>query len=152
VKLTDRDRGYFRVMRAVDGSRQGRRLRVGVKADPHTEMVASVQEFGTQDGRVPERSYLRAWFDKNRDRINDHLRVVAVKSLMTDRSRDELLTELGHQYRDEIQAEILFGIRPELAESTLKAKLRRGDPATPLVTVQNNLLNAIVAMLDGEIV
>ena len=151
TRITDTDRGYKRVMRNLERDRQGRRLQVGVKADEHTEMVAAVHEFGL--GSAPERSFLRAWFDDNRGRVQDDLRRLGRQIIRGDGpTRDQLLAELGRQYRDEIQERILRGLSPELKPATLAHKAAAGDPPEPLVTSSGNLLSAIVAMLDGQIV
>jgi hypothetical protein len=150
LKIRDRDRGYSKVMKAVDSSKHGKRLRVGVKGDRETEQVAGWQEFGTVD--IPERSFLRAWFDSNRDRIKDDLRKVAVLVLKGKGEREVLFVRLGKRYVREIRALIYRGIAPELAPSTLAAKARAGDPLIPLVTTEAKLINAVVAMLDDEVV
>jgi len=150
TKIIDRDHGYKSLMRAASGSRQGRRLRVGVDGDDEMQLVASVQEFGSET--VPSRSFIRAWFDDNRARIAEDLRNVAKQSITTGVSRDELMAALGRLYRDEIQERILHGLNPALKEQTIKHKLEHGDPATPLVTSAGNLISSIVAMLDEQIV
>lgn len=149
VKIQDRDRGYKALMRAASGSRQGRRLRVGVSADEETERIAAIHEFGTE--RIPARSFVGAWFDENRHRMEEDLRRVA-QQVLKGANREQLLTELGHRYRDEMQARIIRGLTPRLAASTIAQKRRRGDPATPLVTSSGKLLSSIVAMLDRQIV
>ena len=73
VKVIDKDRGWREFARSVleSGQLTARVGFVGEKAQETTERgltmaeLGMIHEFGTRDGHVPERSFLRATLDKN---------------------------------------------------------------------------------------
>lgn len=80
-RVFDRDLGYARIVRNLGMIRaaslggSGPSVFVGVRdaAGPHTDgtpliLIAAVQEFGSADGHVPERSFLRSTIDEQREK------------------------------------------------------------------------------------
>jgi hypothetical protein len=74
-RVIDRDLGYSRIIRNLKeiGKLRTPAVFVGISADAGTYpdgtpvvLVAGVNEFGSSDGRVPERSYLRSTMDEKR--------------------------------------------------------------------------------------
>ncbi len=102
-------------------------------------LVAAVHEFGTADGRVPSRSWMRAYVDENRDRIRGMIRKLQAQWMKGSITHEQALGQLGAKLVGEIQARIAKGIAPPLAEST-KARRAGPDPShtgprvfTPLI-------------------
>lgn len=102
-------------------------------------LVAAVAEFGTADGHVPSRSWLRAFVDENREMIRDLIRKLQIQWLDGKITHEQALGLLGAKLVGMIQARIAKGIDPPLAEST-KAARRGPDKAhkgprkfTPLI-------------------
>jgi len=87
-------------------------------------LVAAAHEFGTQDGRVPERSWLRAYVDENRGKIRALIRKLTEQVLEGKLSHDQALGLIGAKTVAQIQNRIRRGLQPPLAEATKAA--RRG--------------------------
>jgi hypothetical protein len=81
--------------------------------------IAELHEFGLG---VPERSWLRDWFDSKESAINEDLRKVGRGILLGRFTREQGLEILGVKYVGEIQARIATNIPPALADSTIKRK------------------------------
>jgi hypothetical protein len=146
-RVQDKDRGYRRVVRTIGKNAHGKAMQVGIVGDEELVMIANVQEFG--GGNVPDRSWLRAWVDDNRSRIENDLRRIGERIAKgEDVSRDQLMGELGKRYVQEIKDRIHSGIAPELRPRTQQDKARRGAPMTPLVSETGRFIDAIGAYLD----
>lgn len=94
--------------------------------DEHFSMVdlAMVHEYGSSDGRIPQRSFIRSTCDAKR---KEHLKIMQklqskiVKGSITTH---QALTQLGEVISKDMVQAINNGIEPDLAESTKKAKIR----------------------------
>lgn len=128
-RITDRDRGFQKVLRNVNAAARGQTARVGVLGSDgeaahgdSTLTVAAVAFFHEMGLGVPERSWLRAWFDENESRIKADIsratRVV-IRGRMT---ADQALSQLAARYVGEIQQRIADGINPPLEQSTIDRK------------------------------
>lgn len=142
--VKDVDKGYQKLVSRVFNAALARfgtlPLRVGIFEDigakgyadneaVTTLMVAQWQEFGTLDGRVPERSFIRAYVDENESRIREMQRRMLESVISGKRTEAAALELLGLKLVGEIQARISAGIAPPNAEATVK---RKGS-ATPLI-------------------
>lgn len=74
--------------------------------------VAQWMEFGTDT--VPERSYIRAYFDENGERIQKMLEVMAVSVASGKRTREQAIELIGVKLVGEVQARIRRGLPPPL--------------------------------------
>lgn len=134
-KVTDRDRGYKRLMKTVVAPVPGLRMGVyGAKAAVtyadgiSTGEVAEIHEFGR--GNVPERSWFRSYLDSNKNRIEQMVVRVGRAVAQGKMTAAQGLNLLGLQMVGEIKQGIVAGIAPALAESTLE---RKGGKTTPLI-------------------
>lgn len=95
--------------------------------------LAAIHEFGLGD--VPERSFLRAWFDENETRIEALVQNAVRKAMRHNGSLEAELDRVALVLQADIQARIVAGIPPELEESTKRAKKARssGPKETPLI-------------------
>jgi hypothetical protein len=125
-----RDRGARALLRRVGEAKGPIILSVGVQGQKGAEQhkqgsglsvaeIAELHEFGLG---VPERSWLRDWFDTNEASIKEDLRKVARGILLGRFTREQGLEILGVKYVGEIQLRIASNIPPALAESTVKRK------------------------------
>lgn len=134
VKITDRDQGLEALKRRVfgvgrpvisvgilekDGAKP-KKEEDGDASDLTVLEVAIWNEFGTD--KIPSRSFIRAWFDENRDRAHEMLRRMMVSVVEGKRTKEQVLELLGQKFVAEIQARIAAGILPENAPSTVARK------------------------------
>lgn len=146
-KQREIDRGYKELKRRWMGHTNGIAVAVGVMGKtgarkpesdgpgPEGEnifdeaitnlLIAAVAEFGTVDGAVPPRSWLRAFVDENRNKIRKKIRVLERQVLDGKLDHERALGLLGAKLVGQIQTRISKGIAPPLAEST---KARRAGP------------------------
>ncbi len=83
---------------------------------------AAVNEFGTKDGRIPERSFMRTTYDKFERFYTQHFRENGYKASIGKLNPIAALKLVGEDYRSDVVNKII-GIRnPPNAESTLKKK------------------------------
>lgn len=127
MTVQDKDRGYEELVSRVfaigapkvavgvfetDGSK--------VYVDGLTVLdVATFHEFGLG---VPERSFLRGWFDENIERAKEAIRRLMVSVVEGKRTKEQALELFGQWLQGEIQKRIAEGIPPPLAQSTIDKK------------------------------
>lgn len=120
--VIDRDLGYRKVVGRLLGlGNLG--VTVGVHEDEGQDLVtrAAVNEFGSDDGHVPERSFLRATLDTN-DRSYAELLADGVDRLIDGEQPSAAFAPLASTVVDDVQRKIDEGVPPANAESTIKAK------------------------------
>lgn len=130
MTVKDQDKGYREFVRRFwpDGAPK---ISVGIhEADGAAEHdgrspmrvidIAQIHEFGL--GNVPERSFIRAWFDENEPRAREALMRLMTSVLEGKRQPDEALEAFALWVVGEIQARIAKGIDPPLDPRTVKRK------------------------------
>jgi hypothetical protein len=122
----------------------GAELRVGVQGDeaarqhPNSSMtVGAIAEKHELGLGVPERSWLRAWFDRNQERCQAEMRA-AMQAVMTKKlSRKKAMEQLGYKWVELIRDDIVTGkVTPALAASTI-ARKGHGIPLWETGTMTN---------------
>jgi hypothetical protein len=133
VRIVDRDRGYRALLKRLRRARKRRAITVGVHSDTggHGALsvvdIASIHEFGL--GTVPERSFLRAWFDRERIE-NERIMVRLAESVIAGKNTvDVALEKMGLVFVGGLQKFVRAGIPPALAPATVA---RKGS-STPLI-------------------
>ncbi len=135
ARITDRDRGYKKRMRALDKLKDGASITVGIHendgAGAHGDTtiadVGAFHEFGTDD--IPERSFVRGWYDEEKSE-NDKLIKQAATRVATGKSEpQQALDQAGAVMAGNMRARIRGGINPPLDDSTVDKK----GPSTPLI-------------------
>lgn len=108
----------------------GAELRIGVQGDeaaaqhPNSDMtVGALAEKHELGLGVPERSWLRAWFDRNQEKCQAET-AAAMQLVMTKKlSRKKAMEQLGYKWVELIRDDIVSGkVTPALAASTIKRK------------------------------
>lgn len=133
AKTTSRDLGYKRILKDVAKVKQSKPyVKIGIleAAGIHRDSVqtvagiGAVHEYGSDDGRIPERSFIRSTMDQNQENL--------VK--LSHRKKDEIifqkkpvakaLGEMGAIIQGLIQKKIADTDAdwPELAEETIARK------------------------------
>lgn len=82
--------------------------------------IAEFHEFGT--GTIPERSFIRAWFDENRDLVRKQITNILQAVVKGKYTRDQALNILGLTWAAGMQKRMADRIPPELSPATIKAK------------------------------
>lgn len=124
--VTDRDFGYRKIMRNLRKlGRANPAVFVGVRSAAGAELVliAAVNEFGSADGHVPERSFLRSTIDENREKYLALLTKATGKAI--DKGKSAMRTELGKVgalVASEVQKKIRDLKDPPNAPSTIAKK------------------------------
>lgn len=92
-------------------------------------VIGAVQEFGSADGRVPERSFLRVPIRQNQDNIRKAFRSLTGAVTRGEITAFQMLDQIGARAAGYCQEAIEAGIMPVNADSTIK---RKGS-STPLI-------------------
>jgi hypothetical protein len=129
--VKDKDKGYRDLVKRLYGIKAPK-IEVGifeqdgafVYADGSTAVtvldVAMWNEFGT--GQIPERSFLRAWFDENQDKCRELVRRLLESVIAGTRTKEQALELLGVTFVGQIQKRIADGISPANAPATIARK------------------------------
>lgn len=156
-RLKDSGKEWQR-LRALSKQARDSSVRVGVLGDekPREEgglsnvQVATIHEFGA--GRIPERSFIRATFDAQRQAYFTLAARLAGALYDGKTTVEKALGLMGMKMVADIRAHIRAGIAPPLAESTLRrrrAKGRVGAKGEPVALIDTSqLINSITYALD----
>ncbi len=126
--VRDIDHGYAEVVKKVYGL-QKPVIKVGIFDVAGAETyqdgvtlleVAIANEFGTDT--IPERSFIRAWFDENERACREAVRRMLVATLEGKYTKEQALELLAQRFVGEIQKRIARRIDPPNAPSTIKSK------------------------------
>lgn len=128
IKTTEKDLGYKKILEQFKEIAKDPYVKVGiVKDEKHQDgtslaLIASSNEFGTDDGRVPERSFMRSTADKERRNVKN-LIDKGYKDIIKGRETVfGLLTKVGLYVTGKTQQTITDLDNPENAPSTIKGK------------------------------
>lgn len=121
--VTDRDHGYRRLLRRLLGVREYA-TRVGIHEEDGSDLavIAAANEFGTANGHVPERSFLRATVDANATTYGDELDKAVRAHVDGRRTLDVGLGRLGARVEGDIKQFMTDLQDPPNAPSTIARK------------------------------
>lgn len=145
-QVVDRDRGWRDLLGRVQALTGGAYAKVGILADSErgglhqqgpdgkaapltVAEIAAVHEFGTVDGRIPSRSFVRSTFDEQREALAADARKLVIAVVLDGRmTADRALNILGLKLASMIRAKITMGagVPPPNAPSTRRRKLAKG--------------------------
>jgi len=139
--ISDRDHGD----KAFRAKLKGLEIKVGVPDTPRDDgtpmdEIGAIHEFG--DGKIPARSFLRAWVDEHAAEADAWIRDAATKYV---RGKDETdpgkyLGVAARKIIDSMRKRMEERIPPPLAQATLKRRQGRGT--VPLVD-SRQLINSL---------
>ena len=95
--------------------------------------VATFNEFGTRDGRVPSRPFMAISAETGRPLLKKLAGRLWVSVMRGDRPVGDVLELLGQKHQSQIQATIAEGVSPENAPFTVE---RKGSSRTLISTGQ----------------
>lgn len=156
--VVDTDRGWRRMLEQVASAARGPTVKIGVigseagisREDGIAQAaLASVHEYGTRDGRIPERAPIRRAVDGHRLEIEALQAKLWRQVLAGTLTHDQALSILGVHVKGKIQSGIEAGLEPDIADSTKEDKTARGlaGPHKPLIET-GSLKNAYSWELD----
>lgn len=129
VKIDDRRLRSF--MKRIKPMLKGVTVTVGVQgkeAESEYEngtpmvVVAAVHEFGSNDGRIPSRSYLRSTYDENRRKYEQMIAKGSRDAAKGKGTAKQAMFMTGETLRGDIVSKIKGGIPPPLSQRTIDAK------------------------------
>jgi hypothetical protein len=150
ARVIDRDKGYkLAVKRLVGVGNLG--VSVGVHEDAGSyedgtpvAVAAAYNEFGSEEGLIPERSFLRSTMDENESRYGRELEK-AVDRTLDGVSLKVALLPLAQQVRTDVQRKIESGVGPPNAPSTV-AKKGHGDTLQETGLLHDSIVAKIGAL------
>ena len=109
-------------------------IKVGVITGTHSsgmsnDALAAIHEFGTEDGRVPERSFLRSTMNAQRKPWLDFMASRMRKVVAGTIPALQAVEQMGLKMSGDVKATIVAGIDPENAPATIAAT----GSSTPLI-------------------
>lgn len=143
--LSDRDLGYRDILRRLAGARDSAAL-VGIHEDAGSDLavIAAANEYGTENGHVPERSFLRATVDANQAAYGDELTAAVEAHIDGERPLTDGLDRLGARVAGDVQQFMTDLQEPPNAPATIA---RKGS-SNPLIDT-GQLRGAIRHELEG---
>ncbi len=149
------DRGLNKLLSVFTG-KQKTRITVGIHAvdgkEPHAggqfgetvADIAALSEFGAPG--IPQRSFLRAWFDENQAKTKEATKRMAQSVLKGKRTRAQAIELLAQSFVGQIQRRIAQGIAPPNSPITIALK----GSSTPIIET-GQVRSAITYAIDGAI-
>ena len=131
MAVTDIDKGYDNLVAEL-GSMDQPYVLVGIRQDKGGQVelgeeltlaaIASVNEFGSEDGHVPSRPFLRFTVDSNQAEYVAELGEIIGRAVDGKATTEEGLTKLGLKAVRDVQATITTNDFKENAQATKDAK------------------------------
>lgn len=154
-RVIDKDKGWKNLKKTLKSFKDNE-LVVGIpgKIDfnvPTQAAIGAVQEFGSVDGKIESRSFLRSTFDRNVNKYNKELTENIKRAVKKGSPRKQGLFILGETVRkDVIDAIKNKEIRQDLAEATKQAfvpgtRTRRGEGVALVST--GTMVDQIVSVI-----
>ncbi len=128
--VVDTDKGFARIVGAIKKAVQQAYVTVGVHQEegdkPHgaftVAQIAAVHEYGSEDGKIPQRSFIRDTHDLNLQANLERLKRLEEHVLTGKLTQHQLLTYLGEVASKQMVSRINQGIAPALKPATIKRK------------------------------
>lgn len=116
--------------------------------------VAAIHEYGSSFAGhdIPERSFIRAWFDENQTRLGRELKFAEAAELLGH--DPDAVKNLALRWAAEVRARIASrsGHLEPLKKSTIDARENAGITSETPLDATGQLVASISAMVDGEYV
>ena len=158
-EVVDRDLGYARIVKELGriahkdpgvliGIRQGAEAPAGV--DISMVELGSVHEFGSLDGTIPERSFLRSTADAYQEKYADRLGDAIGFAIDGWRPLKTSLGRIGAEAVSDVQGRITRReIHQDLSEATIRRKTVGGKKGDVALVDTGHLLKVIDWKTEG---
>lgn len=149
--LEDKDLGYHKIRRALKHMEVG--VVVGLLQDKGSEMTsegvtlagyAAINEFGSEDGRVPERSFLRSTLAENEDRYVEELVAMAADVVLEGADVEQAFGLIGLGAETDVKDKIRDLRDPPNAPMTLANKFPGDNPLIDTGRMRQSISHAVV--------
>ena len=147
--VEEKDQGWNRIkdeMRAAKGAG----VKVGVLSDvePHEDgadmlLIAAANEFGTRDGHIPPRPFIRGSYDQNQRGLQRTARRLWDQVLAGTLTARRALGLLGEQHQGQVQEYMTALQTPANAPSTIRQKSTSAGVGNSPLEDEGRLLNSI---------
>lgn len=135
-KVIDKDLGWNDLVKRLEEIKEAR-VKVGVLDDGKRSeerltvaQIAAIHEYGTEDGRIPARPFVKPTFDKQRDKLVKMAKNLMGQVIDGKISVKQGLNLLGSQLAADIKATVVAGVPPPNALSTIIRKARKSKKFT----------------------
>lgn len=112
-------------------------------------IIGGANEFGTRDGHIPERSFIRAGVDENEPDINQHADRLWSEIIAGRVSKLDALARMGELIQRHIQRKITTLRFPPNALSTIKKK-KSSNPLIDTGRMRASIQWVLANTSDGE--
>lgn len=149
------DRGWKNIVAEVNKYRDGSAAVVGIQGSEaevsHVDYgtnaeIGAVLEFGTRDGKIPSRPFLREPFDANEPKYKQ-MYIKAAQSVSDGKSPIGELLLMGEAYKADVLRAVKANQYAQWALSTQAQKARKGKSGDPVLWDTGQLMNSITAVV-----
>jgi len=98
--------------------------------------VAVVQEYGTEDGRIPSRSFMRSTQAEKKTEWDNTMKKGFSAVMKGSRTSAQVMEALGLMAAGDVRKKIALITTPPLATATLKSRARRAGPGAKAVSIK----------------
>jgi len=145
MALVDKDTGWKKFKKSLRRM-GGLEVVVGIPGEidfsrPTTAAIGAVHEFGSTDGTIPERSFIRSTFDQNERKYDRALQKEITRAIKTRSGSEGALFVVGEQARADVINRI---VSREIKQDLKPATIARKGSDTALVDT-GNLVGSIEA-------
>jgi hypothetical protein len=152
-ELLDTDKGWKelrKLFREHSSKASGIEFGITDKYGADVPKYALVHEYGAPSQGIPERSYIRATLDTNKEKYRKIIRGLVIQAIAQAQHGEEAdisggLEQLGRLVVADMKARIKSNIPPPLKPATLRRKRAKGLPETALMGETGRLIKSIVS-------
>lgn len=149
VKIDDRDIDMARLLEDLDSEFDAVDIGVLASEDELLRLYASANEFGTTDGHIPERSFIRSGVDQNEAEINEVADRLWDQIISGRQTKAQALAKMGETIQRHIQRRITTLRHPPNAPSTVKRK-KSSNPLIDTGRMRASIRWVLAKSTDGE--
>jgi len=151
------DKGWNKIVAQMSKYAKGKTASIGIqgpaasvdRGDGFTNAdIGAVHEFGSQDGRIPERSHFRSTAKEQETKVQKQLVKLAVDKVFAGKSADSELRMIGEEFKGAIVSKIKGGIAPPLKHP--RASGKEGPPLWDTGQYINALSVEVVNLEDKQ--
>lgn len=128
--IIDKDRGFARILANIFSNAKESYVTIGIHQEQGEQahgdftvaQIAAVHEYGSEDGKIPQRSFIRDTHDLNLRANRQWMKQVQARVLKGELTQHQALTLMGEVGARQMTSRINLGIPPGLKPATIKRK------------------------------